>query len=683
MRAVLLYVALLLLFGPHGHERNFAAAMYMHPRGALKTRLRAEGSAGSGAAPNRMGGNLLEKFVEKFSNYGGSAMPEADLTEDDKMLAAIKVEPWKADKIKNLPIVYRSTKDSWKERYFDPKDDTVYLYTIPGFKPLPERTRVDDLWNWPWMWSKVKADRLGWLFKVFYADCASMTVQEHMEMDALLSEFDMPVRWGLVRMKELDVLNAGFLNLCFFTDFTAIKPTDLGLRPDGSVKTCPVQFHNCISSSNQPSDLDHFAPPFRWSRDKSPDQAYDEIKNIYMNYPKRGLKWSSGWIDRGGWHPQQFSGPYFYAEAESLAFHYADDIELVLDVEKREVQYRSSTRLGAVDWDVERLRYNQFCRMLNKFGGWYTEPLPRLRWLARTPYHWTELVLDKSQRAVGGVLDNVAASLPGVVTSSSESAGAASRALDQLTSYVYPYLQPSLDKARAAGGELLLDPKVAAAVQVLQEWRDKVDAFVVVTEQEAQTYIDKVLKLLPERLLNFAPENGEVEMEKTNSMDMPRALPEPPPEPGSVPSAVEGGGAEITLSSPASELADGPMDLAGQAVPPGASTAYPLEEDTPAQPWRASKIDRSERQRTPQAAPSSGVEDIVLRGDAERERVASSETPALPRRRNRVPGEDGAPRMPMPRPIDLSDMETKVLRQQLEEVKESLYPTKPRSIRVF
>jgi hypothetical protein len=43
----------------------------------------------------------------------------------------------------------------------------------------------------------------------------------------------------------------------------------------------------------------------------------------------------------------------FSMKAESLAWHYADDIELVLNVEKREVQYRSSTRIGQHDWDVE------------------------------------------------------------------------------------------------------------------------------------------------------------------------------------------------------------------------------------------------------------------------------------------------------------------------------------------
>lgn len=92
----------------------------------------------------------------------------------------------------------------------------------------------------------------------------------------------------------MDVLNVLVLNIAFFTDFNFNKPNDLGLRPDGSVLTCPISTYDCISSSNSPLDTDHYAPPLQWSRSKSPEQAYDEIKNVYLNYPKRGLRWSYG-----------------------------------------------------------------------------------------------------------------------------------------------------------------------------------------------------------------------------------------------------------------------------------------------------------------------------------------------------------------------------------------------------
>lgn len=139
---------------------------------------------------------------------------------------------------------------------------------------------------------------------------------------------------------------------------------------------------------------------------------------MYSNYPKRGLKWTNGWIDRGGWKPQQFSGNYFYAQvgsscifaflflnmafhwineqADSLAFRWTDDVELVVNSAKREVQYRSASRLGSVDFDVQRLRYNQFSRMLASKGGWEDlRQLPRLHYLSTTPFRWTNQLLDK------------------------------------------------------------------------------------------------------------------------------------------------------------------------------------------------------------------------------------------------------------------------------------------------
>jgi hypothetical protein len=127
----------------------------------------------------------------------------------------------------------------------------------------------------------------------------------------------MPLRWTLLKFLEADLFFAASLNLAFFTALNGIKPTDLGLRPDGSLHTCPVEIHNCISSSNNPAN-DHYAPPFKWSRSKSPDQALEEVKNTYFNYPKKGLKWSSDWIDRGGYRPIEFGGSYFYSQTDSL-----------------------------------------------------------------------------------------------------------------------------------------------------------------------------------------------------------------------------------------------------------------------------------------------------------------------------------------------------------------------------
>lgn len=384
----------------------------------------------------RLHSSIIQILKEKFRPQ----VPVEVKTDGDVMLELLQEKPWRATKIKNLKTVYRPWKDGWMERYRSEDDDSIYLYTINENKRGWDKTRADEVWHWPWMWTKVKSERLSWIMKVFGEDVDAVTVQEHMEIDNFFSEFDLPVRWGILRIKELDVLNVIALNTVFFTDFNGVRPTDLGLRPDGSVKTCSVQFANCISSSNSPGDTDHYAPPFKWSRSKSPDQAYDEIKEVYMKYPKRGLKWSSGWIDRGGWKPQEFGGPYFHAQAESQAWHYTDDIEMVLDVSTREVQYRSSTRIGQRDWDVQRLRYNQFARMLEKKGGWDIQPMERLNWYGRTPYRWSQLMSDKAIGATERTADRVLAAVNGLSSGSEDITGGSRKALQSASDSLLPYV---------------------------------------------------------------------------------------------------------------------------------------------------------------------------------------------------------------------------------------------------
>ena len=434
------------------------------------------------------GGSFLDMM---FSRNDKTKKKEKEKSENDLLLEKLDSKPWRANKIKHLPITYRPCKESWRERYRDEQDDTIYMYNQPQIRTLNSVSRTDDLWEWPWAWTKTKAERLGWLHKLFYVECEQMTVQEHMEMDAFFAEFDMPTRWGLLRMKELDVLNAIILNLVVFTDFDGTKPTDLGLRPDGTVKTCPTQFVNCISSSNSPSDTDHYAPPLKWDRAKSPEQAYEEIKRAYFDYPKRGLKWTNGWIDRGGWDPRQFSGNYFYSQAHSLVWHYTDDIELVLEPEKREVQYRSSTRIGIADWDVERLRYNQFVRMLDKKGGWEVKPLEKLHWYRDTPIRWSKLLLKKGTESTERVLNRLAVSLPGLVEDVGDEEGAARRVFQQLEENIHPYVQPLLGEIQALKAKVINNPETKGLLQSIETTEKELEATFSAGKQEVESLVDQ------------------------------------------------------------------------------------------------------------------------------------------------------------------------------------------------
>ena len=199
-------------------------------------------------------------------------------------------------------------------------------------------------------------------------------------------------------------------------------------------------------------------------------------------------------------------GRYFYAQAHSLAFHYTDDIELKLDNDKREVQFRSSTRLGQADWDVERLRYNQFARMLNKYGGWQVQELPRLNWYASTPFRWTQLTLDKAANSAERLANTLSTRIPSAGRGGS-SDGAARQVLEELRSFVTTLLQPLLDEAGKVKDSIILEPRVAAALQALSDFEAKVVGSVEVTTQQARDAAEKVLRLLPERFLEEPPSN--------------------------------------------------------------------------------------------------------------------------------------------------------------------------------
>ena len=61
------------------------------------------------------------------------------------------------------------------------------------------------------------------------------------------------------------------------------------------------------------------------------------IARIILYCVQRGLSWTHGFIDRGGWHPQTFGKQYFHMQSDSLIWGFTDDTEFMMDFEKREV----------------------------------------------------------------------------------------------------------------------------------------------------------------------------------------------------------------------------------------------------------------------------------------------------------------------------------------------------------
>jgi hypothetical protein len=245
---------------------------------------------------------------------------------------------------------------------------------------------------------------------------------------------------------------------------------------------------------------------------------------MYLNYPKRGLRWSYGWIDRGGWKPQDFSGRYFHAQADSLLFHFTDDIEMVLDYNKRELQLRMEPRFREVpEWDTQRLRYNQFVRMLMTKGGWDIEPIPKLNYIYTSPIRFARENLEKgilsTQRSVASIYEEAMAdntksgekqllldALRGADSAVQESIMAAQRVYLGLYQYIEPYIQPIITTTNDLYEEIRFDPKVAAAIQILQDLQatitNAMNSLEHFEEQDLESFIQKIYQLFPERLFS-------------------------------------------------------------------------------------------------------------------------------------------------------------------------------------
>jgi len=149
-----------------------------------------------------------------------------------------------------------------------------------------------------------------------------------------------------------------------------------------------------------------------------------------------------------------------------------------------------------VDWDVERLRYNQFVKMLQAKGGWEVKPLPRLNWLARTPYRWTELLIDRAQTSTVRVLDNTIASIPGAAKIGEDASNAASRAWTEMVTFVQPYVQPALEAASDLGEQTQIEPKIKQIVEELNEWGIKLKSAIPIDESEVSGYVQRIRQLL-------------------------------------------------------------------------------------------------------------------------------------------------------------------------------------------
>jgi len=103
------------------------------------------------------------------------------------------------------------------------------------------------------------------------------------------------------------------------------------------LEPCP-DTPNCVTSLAQ--DAEHHVEPFAFTGD--PAVALAHLKAALLKEKRVAVK-----KEQGG---------YLHAEARSLVFRFVDDIEFLLDADKRVIHVRSASRTGHSDFGVNRRR---------------------------------------------------------------------------------------------------------------------------------------------------------------------------------------------------------------------------------------------------------------------------------------------------------------------------------------
>lgn len=167
----------------------------------------------------------------------------------------------------------------------------------------------------------------------------------------------------------LSSINVGVL-ASLFNFGAGPRPGNIGVQDYGNdIKTlqlCPPASKNCIGSADEANDLKNYVPAWTFNNPegrgrKNPAtqaQAMAELKEVVSS-----LK------------PDKFEPTivketenYLYAEYESPTFGFIDDVEFFFTGKDSTVEYRSASRIGESDGDINRKRIRAIRKELEKKG---------------------------------------------------------------------------------------------------------------------------------------------------------------------------------------------------------------------------------------------------------------------------------------------------------------------------
>merc|ERR1712157_429107 len=151
-------------------------------------------------------------------------------------------------------------------------------------------------------------------------------------------------------------LSGGLFLGALFTFGAAPRPKGLGVTDYGSgVKSlglCPAT-PNCVSTAEAANDLDHYIPGWNYAPEDgramretvTKEQAMQELKQVVEQ-----------------------KDDYLYVEYESPTFGFIDDVEFWFPGKDNKVEYRSASRIGESDGNINRKRIKALREALEKKG---------------------------------------------------------------------------------------------------------------------------------------------------------------------------------------------------------------------------------------------------------------------------------------------------------------------------
>ena len=134
----------------------------------------------------------------------------------------------------------------------------------------------------------------------------------------------------------------------------------------GTLGLCP-RTPNCISTAEEANDPGHYVPPWTYApeegrRRKNPPtqaQAMAELVEVVQSTKPDGFTPTI----------EKQTEEYLYVTYESPLFGFVDDVEFYFPAgEGYRVEYRSASRLGQSDGDVNRKRIKALREALQKKG---------------------------------------------------------------------------------------------------------------------------------------------------------------------------------------------------------------------------------------------------------------------------------------------------------------------------